>query len=202
MQTERLSDWETMALGLALAVVALASPLAAAALLVLSFLVATARGLLRPPRVEDAFGAIAVTAAAAMAGGPEWAIAGAFCVLAAVRLEATVRQARDARMVAVVHVAAVPLFFLLHRAGADPLAVAAAGCLALVALMDWSVRRLADWRLGVDSVSGGFIWAQLSVVLPLIVFPSFMSAVVAVGAAVAAQSLRWSAAPRFVQTAR
>ena len=195
-RSERLDEWETIAIGLIAALVAHAYPLAAVALLLAAFLLADGAGALRPMRSEDAFGALAVTTAAALAGGPIWAIAGAYIALAATRLEAPAHAAGGPRLATVVHLAAGPLSLLMYRAGADITLVVVFACLAGVAYLDWGVRQLAEWRLGLASTDAvrSFFWAQVSVVAPLVIFPSVLTALVALGALIFARALSWRTA--------
>ena len=68
-------------------------------------------------------------------------------------------------------------------------------CVALVAWMDWSVRRLADWRL--DSFGArqaqDFLGAQVVVMAPLLLFPAPQTCLVAFIAMRVARVMRWPA---------
>jgi hypothetical protein len=62
---------------------------------------------------------------------------------------------------------------LLYRLNAPDVLVAAAGAIAIIALCDWALRRLAEWRLGEPQPfdTQAYIASQARVTLMVLIFP-------------------------------
>ena len=73
---------------------------------------------------------------------------------------------------------------LLYRLGAPDLFVAVAGVVAVVAICDWALRRLAEWRLGEPQPfdTTAYLTSQGQVLLLLLVFPEPVAALAAFAA--------------------
>lgn len=84
----------------------------------------------------------------------------------------------------------------LHLADAPTLATVGLGSIALVLAIDWFVRRLADWRLGI-ATSVQAAGAACAVGAPLVVFPDATSALAAVVAMGLVRQIRWTGPPAY-----
>lgn len=191
---QRLGNWETLAVGLAVGLLAHAAPVAAAALLmaVLAFLFRA-----QSDTAVDAglapLASLGLVACAAMIGGPQATIIAALIWRTGVELHARGSVARDAPVAAHVHLWAAPAVALLYKVEAPALLVVAALCIAGVAWTDWLIRRLADWRLDAPAAEAArtFFGAQAAILLPLIIFPAPQTCLAALVAMGAARALHW-----------
>ncbi len=195
---QRLDNWETLAAGLAVGLLAHAAPAVAAVLLIVvlgglfgAHADAATDGGLAPLL------ALGMVACAAMIGGPPATIIAALIWRVSVELHARRGAAQDAPIAANMHLWSAPIAALLYRLDAPALLVAAALCLAGVAWVDWLIRRLADWRLDAPATDAAcsFAGAQAAVLLPLIIFPAPQTCLAALVAIGAARALRWGPAP-------
>lgn len=195
---QRLDNWETLAVGLAVGLLAHAAPVAAAVLLT-----AVLAGLFRAQSdtAVDAgiapLASLALVACAAMIGGPQATIIAALIWRTGVELHGRGSVVSDAPVAANVHLWAAPVAALLYRVEAPALLVAAALCIAGVAWTDWLIRRLADWRLDAPAADAAraFFGAQAATLLPLIIFPAPQTCLAALVAMGAARALKWRPAP-------
>jgi hypothetical protein len=193
---QKLDNWETLATGLAMGLLAHAAPVVAAAMLA----VALAR-LFRADAHTDKpenlapLAALGGVACAAMIGGAHATIAAALVWRTGVEVLARRGDLRTTDLAANVHLFSAPAAALLYRLGAPDLLVIAALCFAGVAWADWLIRHLADWRL--DAADGGgarmFVVAQVATLAPLLIFPSPQTCLAALVAMGAARAITWQA---------
>ena len=186
----RLDGWETLAAGVAAGLLAHAAPWAACVLLAVAF-----TALVRANQIV-ADGAAPLLALYVLAvAAILWGVPGA--VTAALVWRVGAELAARGRACMSVHLWTAPAAALAYRLDLPALLAAGLACIALVAWIDWVVRRLADWRL--DAAPSGethtFLGAQASVLAPLLIFPSTTACLAMLVATGLARQLSWHASP-------
>ena len=195
---QKLDDWETLAAGLAVGLLAHAAPVMAAIVL-LGVLAGLFRAHADTATEADLapLAALGLVAFAAMIGGPGATIGAALIWRAGAELHARNGALGEAPIAASVHLWSAPAAALLYRLDAPQIVVIAALCVAGVAWTDWLVRRLADWRLDAPSsdATPTFLGAQAAVLAPIIIFPAPQTCLAALVAIGAARAVTWRTSP-------
>jgi hypothetical protein len=193
---QRLEAWETLAAGLGVGLLAHASPLAAGLLLAMVWLYLLASGKLGAGNLKTLL-ALALVTAAAMLLGPQGGVL--------VALLWRIWTELSARAGASAHLLLAPIALLSHTLEAPLLLQAGLFCIAIVGWIDWSIRRLAAWRLDEPPSSAGFsqfFLAQAVVVAPLLIFPTPLAALAAITAMGLARQLVWEVRAPLAHAAR